>query len=35
MKRIVLLCFEADCKFCHRREVAKVIKDRKHEVIDL
>ncbi len=34
-KRVALLCFEADSNFCHRREVAKVIKSRKHEVIDL
>jgi len=34
-KRIALLCFEADCDFCHRREVAKVIKSKKHEVINL
>ncbi|MBI2136586.1 DUF488 family protein [Candidatus Woesearchaeota archaeon] len=34
-KRIALLCFEADCNFCHRGEVAKVIKSRKHEVINL
>ncbi len=35
MKRIALLCFEADCNFCHRGEVAKVIKSKKHEVINL
>jgi len=35
MKRIALLCFEADCNSCHRGEVAKVIKSRKHEVIEL
>ena len=34
-KRIALLCFEADCNFCHRGEVAKVIKSRKHEVTNL
>ena len=34
-KRITLLCFEADCNFCHRGEVAKVIKSRKHEVTNL
>lgn len=34
-KRIALLCFEADCNFCHRGEVAKVIKNKKHEVINL
>lgn len=34
-KRIALLCFEADCNFCHRGEVAKVIKSRKFEVINL
>lgn len=34
-KSIALLCFEADCDFCHRREVAKVIKSKKHEVINL
>ena len=34
-KRIALLCFEEDCDFCHRREVANVIKSRKHEVINL
>src|SRR3989338_7772946 len=34
-KRIALLCFEADCNFCHRGEVAKVIKSRNHEVINL
>ena len=34
-KRIALLCFEADCNFCHRREVAKVIKSKKHEVVNL
>ncbi len=34
-KRIALLCFEADCNFCHRGEVAKVIKSRKHEVVHL
>ncbi|MBI4981132.1 DUF488 family protein [Candidatus Woesearchaeota archaeon] len=34
-KRIALLCFEADCNFCHRGEVAKVIKSREHEVINL
>jgi len=33
--RIALLCFEADCDFCHRREVAKVIKSKKHEVTHL
>lgn len=35
MKRIALLCFEADSNFCHRGEVAKVIKSMKHEVTDL
>ena len=35
MKRIALLCFEADCNFCHRGEVAKVIKSKKHEVTHL
>ncbi len=35
IKKIVLLCFEADCDFCHRGEVAKVIKSRNHEVINL
>ncbi len=34
-KRIALLCFEADCNFCHRGEVAKVIKSRKYEVVNL
>ncbi len=34
-KRIALLCFEADCNFCHRGEVAKVIKSRKQEVVHL
>ncbi len=34
-KRIVLLCFEDDYNFCHRGEVAKVIKSRGHEVINL
>ena len=34
-ERVALLCFEADCDFCHRREVAKVIKSKKHEVINL
>lgn len=34
-KRVALLCFEADSNFCHRGEVAKLIKSRKHEVIDL
>ncbi len=34
-KRVALLCFEADCDFCHRGEVAKVIKSKKHEVINL
>ena len=34
-KRIALLCFEADCNFCHRGEVAKVIKSKNHEVINL
>ncbi len=34
-KRIALLCFEADCNFCHRGEVAKVIKSKKHEVVHL
>jgi len=34
-KRIALLCFEADCNFCHRGEVAKVIKSRKLEVTNL
>ena len=34
-KRITLLCFEADCNFCHRREVVKVIKSRKYEVTNL
>lgn len=34
-KRVVLLCFEADCNFCHRGEVAKVIKSRGQEVINL
>ncbi len=34
-KRIALLCFEADCSFCHRGEVAKVIKSRKYEVTNL
>ena len=33
--RIALLCFEADCNFCHRGEVAKVIKSKNHEVINL
>ena len=34
-KRIALLCFEADCNFCHRGEVAKVIKSRNHKVTNL
>ena len=34
-KRIALLCFEADCNFCHRGEVAKVIKSKNYEVINL
>lgn len=34
-KRIALLCFEADSTFCHRGEVAKIIKSRKHDVINL
>ena len=34
-KRIALLCFEADCNFCHRGELAKVINSRKHEVTNL
>ncbi|MEW5897208.1 MAG: DUF488 family protein [Nanoarchaeota archaeon] len=34
-KRIALLCFEEDSDFCHRGEVAKVIKSRKHEVVNL
>ncbi len=34
-KRIALLCYEADSSFCHRREVAKVIRDKKIEVTDL
>lgn len=34
-KRIALLCFEADSNFCHRGEVAKVIKSRKYEVVNL
>lgn len=34
-KRVALLCFEADSNFCHRGEVAKIIKNKKHEVIDL
>ncbi len=34
-KRIALLCFEANCNFCHRGEVAKVIKSKKHEVVHL
>ncbi len=34
-RRIALLCFEADCNFCHRGEVAKVIKSKKHEVVHL
>ncbi len=34
-KRIALLCFEADGDFCHRREVAKIIKSKKYEVINL
>ena len=34
-KRVALLCFEADSNFCHRGEVAKAIKNKKREVIDL
>src|SRR3989338_959639 len=34
-KRVALLCFEADSNFCHRGEVAKAIKIRKHEVVNL
>ena len=34
-KRVALLCFEADSNFCHRGEVAKAIKSRKHEVVNL
>ncbi len=34
-KRIALLCFEADSSFCHRGEVAKFIKSRNYEVINL
>lgn len=34
-RRIALLCYEADCNFCHRGELAKVIKSRKHEVTNL
>ncbi len=35
IKRIVLLCFEADCNFCHRGEVAKIIKSKSHKVVHL
>ncbi len=34
-KRVALLCFEADNNFCHRGEVAKVIKSREYEVVNL
>lgn len=34
-RRIALLCFEADSDFCHRGEIAKVIKSRNHGVINL
>ena len=34
-KRIALLCYEADCDFCHRGEIAKVIKNKGHKVINL
>ncbi len=34
-KRIALLCYEADIRFCHRREVANVIKHKDIEVTDL
>lgn len=34
-RRIALLCYEADCDYCHRREVAKVIMGKKHEVKNL
>ena len=34
-KRIALLCFEADCNFCHRGELAKVIKSKNRKVTNL
>lgn len=34
-KRIALLCYEADNNFCHRGEIAKVIKSRNNEVTNL
>lgn len=33
--RIVLLCFEKDVSFCHRREIARHIRKNNHEVLDL
>ncbi|HII16040.1 MAG TPA: DUF488 family protein [Nanoarchaeota archaeon] len=34
-KRIALLCFEKDVSSCHRREIAKHIRNKGHEVLDL
>ncbi len=34
-KRIALLCFEKDVLSCHRREIAKHIRNKGHEVLDL
>jgi uncharacterized protein (DUF488 family) len=33
--RIALLCFEADCNFCHRGELAKVITSKNYKVTNL
>ncbi|MDI6737232.1 MAG: DUF488 family protein [Nanoarchaeota archaeon] len=34
-KRIALLCFEKDVSTCHRREIARHIRNKGHEVLDL
>lgn len=34
-RSVALLCYEADSSFCHRGEVARVIKSKNHEVTDL
>ena len=34
-KRIALLCYEADSSFCHRGEIADIIKSKNFEVVDL
>src|SRR3989338_2196368 len=35
IKRIVLLCYEADYNLCHRKEISKIIENKGHGMVNL